>query len=1123
MHFHQKSTFCPIVAFVLFSLPLAFGQSTTAGDIAGTVSDPTGAVVPGANVTLNSLSTGTTGTATTNAQGYYRFALLAPGQYTVTVVAAGFGKAEKSTPAAIGQLTTVDFHLAVAQQTQTVEITENAATVQTENGDIATTIISEQLANLPNPGNDLSFVAQLAPGAVTNTQGGYGNFEVFGLPATSNVFTYNGQYDNDPFLNLNNSGATNLLLGNNDVAEVNVVVNGYSGQYGGLAGAQVNYVSKSGSNQFHGNAAWYWNGRIMNANDWFNNAYDVPRPFDNVNQWAAGLGGPIKKDKTFFYWNYEGLRVLLPTSGTATIPSSQFETATINNLTAQGLTASIPFYQNIFNLYNAAPGAASATATPGGGCSDVTMPAPYANSPCTLQFRSVAGNFTHEYQTSIRIDQNIGPNDRIYGRVQTDQGIQATYTDAIDPVFNAVSNQPEYQGQLNYTHSFGARATNQFVFSGQYYSAIFSTANLQKSLATFPTTLDFLDGSLNTLGGNNGLSAGDFAWPEGRNVRQWQIVDDFTITFGRHTFKAGINWRKNDVQDFDYGLFTSGLVLEGSLNNFFMGGAAPGGFNLLEQKFLTAPSEPIFLWNMGIYGQDEFRIGRNLKITAALRVDHNANPQCNTNCFSQFSVPFTELDHDPTIAYNSAIQTGLHTAYYSTDKVVWEPRVGFAWSPNEKTVVRGGLGIFSDGFPAGIVDNFSSNPPNVNTFIVTGAPLSPAQSGNLFSLASGSNSSFTSAFSQGGTLASIEASNPYFAPPSFSSEDPRIRQPHYYEWNLEVQREIGWHTILDVNYVGNHGAYEPLVNAGLNAYCPTTVCAGGFAGLPTAPPDPRFGTVTEYGSSNYSNYDGLVVRANHSFTNGLLFQINFAWSHALDVCSNGCLESFNLDTAGSILSPQNPFNARANYGNADYDVRRYFSANYVWDDIIRRFTHGGPNALLGGWTISGTWFARTGFPLTVVDTAASGTLSGLNDGGPYFGNLVGSGVGSCGEAAAGPSATPCLNASEFSPSTGSPTAFGNQGRNLFRGPGYFDTDMSISKAFRFPRWESAKLTIGAQAFNLLNHPNFDLPVNDLANTNPTTGFGDITRTVNPPTSILGSFLGGDASTRMIQVKLQFQF
>jgi|HubBroStandDraft_1064217.scaffolds.fasta_scaffold02263_7 hypothetical protein len=1110
MQFHQKLAFSLVVALVLFSLPVAFGQSTTAGDIAGIVTDPTGAVVPGANVTLKGLSTGTTAVATTNAQGYYRFALLAPGQYTVTVTAAGFGKAEKATPAAIGQLTSVDFQLAVAEQTQTVEITENAATVQTENGDIATTIVSEQLANLPNPGNDLSFVAQLAPGAVMNTQGGYGNFEVFGLPGTSNVFTYNGQYDNDPFLNLNNSGATNLLLGNNDVAEVNVVVNGYSGQYGGLAGAQVNYVSKSGSNQFHGNAAWFWNGRIMNANDWFNNAYGDSRPFDNVNQWAASFGGPIRKDKTFFFWNYEGLRVLLPTSSTATIPSPQFESATLTNLTAQGLSASIPFYQSMFNLYNAAPGAAAAAATPGGGCSDVTaLP---AGVPCTEQFRSVAGNFTHEYQTSIRIDQNIGQNDRIYGRVQTDQGIQATYTDPISPVFNAVSNQPEYQGQLNYTHSFGARATNQFVFSGQYYSAIFSTPNLASSLSAFPTTMVMLDGSLTNLGG------ADVDWPEGRNVRQWQIVDDFTITSGRHTFKAGINWRKNDVQDFDYGSYTSGLELEGSLNNFFYGGAAPGGFDLLEQKFLTAPSEPIFLWNMGIYGQDEFRVGRNLKITAALRIDHNANPQCNTNCFSQFAVPFTELDHDASIPYNQAIETNLHTAYYSTDKVVWQPRVGFAWSPNEKTVVRGGAGIFSDGFPALIVDSFSSNPPNVNAFIVTGAPLSPAQSGNLFSLASGSNSSFTSAFANGGTLASIEASNPFFSPPSFSSEDQRIRQPHYYEWNLEVQREIGWHTILDVNYVGNHGAYEPLVNSGLNAYDPA-----GFAGLPTAPPDPRFGTVTQYASSDYSNYDGLIVRVNHSFSKGLLFQLNYSWSHALDVCSNGCLEQFGLDTAASILSPQNPLDARANYGNADYDVRHYFSANYVWDDVIRRFSHWGPNAVFGGWTISGTFFVRSGFPFTVVDTAASGTLSGYNDGGPYFGNLVGSGVGSCGEGAAGLTPTPCVNASEFSPSTSNPTAFGNQGRNTFRGPGYFNTDMAISKAFRFPRWESAKLTIGAQAFNLLNHPNFDQPVNDLANTNPTTGFGDITRTVNPPTSILGSFLGGDASTRMIQVKLQFQF
>lgn len=242
-------------------------------------------------------------------------------------------------------------------------VTESGSSIQTQNGDITTTISAQQLANLPNPGGDLSYIAQIAPGTVMNTQAGYGNFSSFGLPATSNLFTYNGQYDNDPFLNLNNSGATNLLLGQNDVAEVSVVNNGYSGQYDSLAGSQVNYVSKSGQNQFHGNALYYWNGRVMNANDWFNNAGGAPRPFDNVNQWAAGLGGPIVKNHTFFFWDYEGLRVVLPTSNPATIPSPQFEQATIANLTATGLSASVPFYQNMFNLYNGAKGANTATPT----------------------------------------------------------------------------------------------------------------------------------------------------------------------------------------------------------------------------------------------------------------------------------------------------------------------------------------------------------------------------------------------------------------------------------------------------------------------------------------------------------------------------------------------------------------------------------------------------------------------------------------------------------------------------------------------------------------------------------------------------------------------------------------
>src|ERR1700722_11251299 len=156
--------------------------------------------------------------------------------------------------------------------------------------------------------NDLSFVAQTAAGSVMNNGMGFGNFASFGVSASSNLFTLNGMYDNDPFLNLNNSGATNLLLGNNEVQEATVVTNGYSGQYGGFAGANVNYITKSGSNNWHGNANYFWDGSAMNANNFFNVGNDTPRPFVNANQYSTSFGGPIKKDKAFFFVNYEGLR-----------------------------------------------------------------------------------------------------------------------------------------------------------------------------------------------------------------------------------------------------------------------------------------------------------------------------------------------------------------------------------------------------------------------------------------------------------------------------------------------------------------------------------------------------------------------------------------------------------------------------------------------------------------------------------------------------------------------------------------------------------------------------------------------------------------------------------------------
>ena len=1118
-----------VVRFFLFAtvmlilVPAIFPQSVTSGDIVGVVTDPSGAVIPNAKVTATNDNTGATHNATTNGEGFYRFSFLQPGPYTVTTTASGFQPKSAKVQVAVGITANGNIAMAVTAASTTVEVTTTPT--QIDNADLSTNFSQEQIAAVPNPGNDLSAIAQTSPGTVMNTGMGFGNFSSFGLPATSNLFTLDGQNDNDPFLNLNNSGATNLLLGANDVSEATVTSNGYSGQYGQLAGAQVNYVTKSGTNQWHGNAIYYWNGRVMNANDYINNENGLPRPFDNVNQWAASLGGPIVKDKTFFFFNYEGLRVVIPTSGTVRIPTPAFEAATLAQLSATGNGAEIPFYQNIFNLYNGAPNAAAGI--PGACPSFTTAPAALASN-CRLTFQNTATNFTHEYQVSLKIDHKFSENDSLFGRVQTDHGLQATSTDRISPIFNTQSDQPEWQGQLSETHVFSPNVVNEFKFSDLWYSAVFDNANRQATLAVFPTTLAF-------TGGFTRLGGADFNFPQGRNVNQYQIVNDISVNKGNHTFKFGVNFRRYNVTDFDYGILTSGEAIT-SVDTFFNGGT-----DVFTQNFPSRLSQPIALYGLGFYGQDEWRVGKKLKVTLALRLDHNSNPVCQTNCFAELTAPFTSLNHDPTVPYNQVIRTGLHQAYPSTDVVVWQPRLGFAFSPfsSNKTVLRGGIGIFGDSFPAILVDNFSSNPPVLNSFVVTGN-LAPGTPGNVFDVASGSNASFLAGFNGGQTLAQIQAANPFFAPPGVTASDKEIRQPRYQEWNLEIQQELGWRTVLSVNYVGNHGIFEAVQNNGVNAFWPTGPVLpngapnpnpGGFAGLPTAVPDQRFGTVNQIQSIAVSNYNGLVTSVRHQFSSGLAFQANYTWSHALDEVSNGGLLPFVLNTVVSPLNPFNPFNIRANYGNADYDVRHYFSANYVWDNSLRHLFKWGPNAVFGGWTFSGTIFSRSGLPFTVIDSGTATTLNGLNFGGTVPAQIMGpTTVGSCGR----PNATldtngnspACLNGNAFA----SPASLAfNQARNQFRGPGYFDTDFTVEKSFQIK--ERLRLAFAAQFFNLFNHPNFDLPVNDIAAFDSTSpvgaqssgNFGTIVSTVNTPTSILGAFLGGDASPRLIQLKMSLKF
>uniref|UniRef100_E6QHS3 TonB-dependent transporter Oar-like beta-barrel domain-containing protein n=1 Tax=mine drainage metagenome TaxID=410659 RepID=E6QHS3_9ZZZZ len=1078
--------------------PAAFAQTNISGDIAGNVTDPSGAAIANAQVTALNAGTGAVYQATANSNGQYRVSQLSPGAYTVSVTAPGFEKTTITVTVNAGLVAGGNFTLTVGKSSETVVVTANdVSLLHTDDAQISTTFTEAQVHQLPNPGNDLTFVAQTAPGSVMNTQSGYGNFSSFGLPATANTYTVNGGYYNDPFLNVNNSGATNLTLGNNDVDTVTVTSNAYNASFGGLGGAQVSEISRSGSNQFHGNMVYQWNGRVMNANDFFNKQSGTPRPFDNVNQWAAAVGGPIKRNRTFFFVNYEGLRIVLPTRSTVYAPDATYEATVLKNLTTNGLTSEEPIYKNIFSLYQNAPGYAQGkqfTSDAGG----------YG----TVQFNGTAGNFTHEWLLNSRIDQTISDKDHLFGHATIDKGVQATYTSVLNPEYNALSPQPSYEGQLGETHTFTPDISNQFLFSTVYYRAVFTNTNLAASAALTPFSLIFASGDMS----NNGVGAWpgglNMIWPQGRNVTGYQFQDDVSITKGKHTVSLGWTMRRDDVTDFSPSEYTTSPEAYTTAGSF-----QQGYVDYWFEQFPTRSTQPVALYTMGWYVQDQWKAMPNLTITYGLRMEHNSNPICVTNCFARLSTDFSAASTSDTTAYNKIITYSQHQAMASLQTIAFEPRIGFAFLPfgaNSHTTIRGGFGMFADAFPGQIADMFLNNAPTNVPFTIYGPAfgggnnaLVPTTPGSAYSLASASDKAFAAGFSTGASLSTLSTLNG-FAAPNIVSAKQHISDPTYEEWSLAIEHQFTKSDAVSIQYVGNRSYYQPVLNNSLNVFN-----GGGASGFPelstTSPANPNFSAVNEISSSAAGNYNGLVLSGTHRSAN-LTVTLNYVYSHALDEISNGGFDGFS----GNSTSPDNPFNLSSNYGNADYDVRHYVSGSYLY--TVPHFF--GPRLLMDNWQFSGTLFHSTGLPFSVTDTAVASSLTNYN--GPLYAKLtskVSSGNLHCGGESA--SITPC----GFTKSFAAPTDFAQSRRNQLFGPNFTDSDMSILKGFMMPHWKTGELQLGAQIFNLFNHVNFAQPSSNLASSN----FGMITSAVNTPTSILGSFLGGDASPRLIQLTGKFNF
>jgi hypothetical protein len=1158
-------------AFCLFLFPaetLAQGETTSA--IVGQVTDATSAAIPGATVTITNRETALQRSAKTDDEGRFNFPQLNPGTYSVRVEAGGFGpQRNDNIVSGLGQKQTVNFTLKVARSNQTVEVSSAAPLINPENPNTSTNLNAPALENLPNPGGDLTYPLQFAAGALINTAGsgndfvggtnGYGNVEFNGLPALSNGYIVDGLETNDPLTNLNSGLSTNLVLGLNSISEVTVNTLSYAVDEGRYGASQVNYVTKSGSNQFHGNLYEIWNGSILNAADYFTDATPGNhKPRSTVNHFGGSVGGPIVRNKLFFFFDSEWVRIALPIVTATTVPTAALKNYVLGTpgITGQLLLGgtdsvtgsvyppspqSVPFYQQMFSLYGNTSGTPLAVLgcpfDVGGGPPEF---ANYGNGCANRQSVSHSSD-DHEQVQTVRIDYNIDEKNTTWFRFQADTGLQAAYTDPINPLFNALSPQPLYSFAAGYTHVFSQSLVNYFNPAFSWYESLFGPSAFQKTLAAFPIVLQGsgANAPFTTLGGL------DNTWIQGRRASRFFINDNLAWSIGTHELRFGTNVRILRLNDYDFGEGSVPTVTYTDLPQYIYGVASTA-----TETFPTSANQPFNFLNLDLYAQDTWKVTKKLTWTFGIRDTLNSNPLNPHRRIARLSGGFDSIPHDVNQPLNAAIQSGLGNVFSSTPIAILQPRTAIAWQFESRSVLRAGFGVFSDILPGSIADTVGFNPPYVKSFqggllgTVGGTAIAPGVPGSAIDAVVAANKTFSLGFPQGQlSCASAQANTATCVPPAAITAVPNgeLHAPYFMEWSLGLEHQLGATGSIHAQYVGTRAVNQPYLTQ-VNGY--QTVCEGCFAPFPYAQStDPRFGAVTQFSTGANSNYNGLQMSAMKRMGHGLMGQINYTWSRCMDTVSNGGFLQFS---AGGILSPL-PGDLARDYGPCDYDIRNNFNAQYVYQLPVKI-----QNRLLGyalnGWQVSGTAFWHSGIPFSVLSTPYAApcqqnkqlTCGIVNGSGPQFASVV-PGVPLYEHNAipgvTQPGTVQWLNPDAFvstvDPSTGaclggdSPTncQFGDLGRNALRGPNFAWSDFYLTKSFSLT--EGVKLRFDTQFFNVFNHPNFALPSMVLAGIpgKPTTqtAFGELTYTTSPPTGLLGVGLGSDSTPRMIAFQLRLEF
>jgi hypothetical protein len=1028
----------------------AFAQNYR-GSVRGRVTDPRGASIPGAKLKLVEQDTNETRNAVSDARGDFVISLLRPGAYRLEVEQQGFGKYENTFALQVNQ----ELRLDVALSVGTVRSDENmiiapVGVLKYEGASLGAVIDNRQVTGLPLDGRNFLELSLLVPGATPAAQGSAGSvrgdfaFNINGSREDANNFLLDGVYNIDP--KLNTFGVKPPV---DAIREFEVLASAYDASLGRSAGAQVNIVLKSGTNRLHGTVYEFLRNQVFDARNYFAPA-DQPDPKYRRNQFGFSLGGPIVKDKTFFFGDYEGARLREGITRLANVPTARERGGDFSQLPVaqQPLIpgTSFPF-----------PGGQipQQALNPIGLRIAALYPLPNRNVPFQNYVSSPVQRDRNDL-FDVRIDHEFSPSSQFSARYSlTDRNLFEPFSGVTQVFVPGYGNSVLRRGQnlmLNEAHVFSPRLINdaRVAFSRVGNQVLIEnpgvSVNRQVGLPELSNNPRDFGLSFIRVTGYSPLGH-EYNNPQDSATNVFQFLDTATCTRGAHLLKFGFDFRyaqQNAFRDVQSrGLFTFPsqvsftlpdgtpvtipFITGNALANLLLGlPLVTGGARLDNQQHLRTESYNLFI-------NDSYRITPRLTLSAGLRYEYNSPPVDATDRANIY---------DPATGRLIQVGTsGAPRAGYEADKNNFAPRLGLAWAlgKDSATIVRAGYGVYYDQAPLAPGEGLFFNAPYFDFRFYFQSEQAPLTVFNPFPF-----------------------NTPSMSPPSAFAFDRNLRTSYTQHWNLSVQRQLGDNTVAELAYVGSKGT-KLLAARDINQ-------PQASPRQPNLRPNPLFGEITQQEGSADSSYQSLQARVQQRLAFGLSLLGAYTWGKSLDNAS-GIFASL-----GDPNYPQNSYDLRGERGRSGFDVRHRFSLSYAYDLPFGKgksllSNAGWATALVTGWQTYGVITLQTGRPFTVAllpefDNSNTG-ISNLGFLGNDRPNLVGS------ARLDNPTPERWFNTAAFViPPFG---RFGNAGRNILDGPSYKNVNFSLVKntAIR----EELAIQFRAEFFNLFNHPNFGLPDN----------------------------------------------